>query len=238
MDDSELIRMKDKLDRDLDPSCYPDSRLSIGENQIEIINSEASGLSLDFGVRQYNDLVKWGARVTDCEIRLHHPKKSGFYCSTLERCRLIAMQPQVDPNWVNVHWLDCQLEGVFSSCSFGRISKNRCFQAPLTRMERCDFSKARLDACPFLNINPEGLIWPELPHLIVHEPWRHAAEILAIHRDQPLQNFLQSLTLADDSLSALALSLEWIRGRGWLSESDIERFIATCRELDFVTLNF
>jgi hypothetical protein len=236
MTQEELQRLKEQVARDSDPTRYPDPAFGEGEDRFRIIHTTVSGLSLDFGTREYSDVIKWGSHVSDTEIRLHNPKKCHFFCSTLERCRLLAVQPQVEPNWSNVHWLNCQFEGVFQGCSFGRTSEVACFHTPLVRMERCDFSKARLDGCSFLNTDQKEVVWPQSDHVIVHEPWRHVEAIRGIHPNWPLQGFLQNIALADQELSALVLSTEWLRS--WLSEPDVERFIAACRMLDFVTINF
>jgi hypothetical protein len=236
VDANELQRMKEQMARDFDPTRYPDPAFGEDGDRYVIIQTTVTGLSVDFGTRKYNDVIKWGAHVADSEIRLHNPKKCHFFCATLERCNLVAIQTQNEPNWSNMHWIDCRFKGVYRGCLLGRASDAKCFHRPLTRMERCDFSMARLDGCAFLNTDPREITWPELPHVIVCEPWRHIDAILGISPDWPLQGFLQSVALANEELSAMALSKEWLQE--WLSEPDVERFIVACRQQNFIELNF
>ncbi|VTR99573.1 unnamed protein product [Tuwongella immobilis] len=233
MDEIELPQQNERVDR----SRYPKPDYSVDDERIRIINTTVSGLVLDLGTRKYSDVIKWGAYVSDSVFHLHDSSKCHFYCATLERCRLVAITPQTDPNWGNLHCIDCIFEGVFRYCLFGRASTVKCHHTPLTRIQHCDFSHARLDNCIFLDIDVNSVVWPKQPHIIIHEPWRHAASILGISSKQSLLGFLQDLALANSDLTVRALSLDWLITNK-LGERDLDEFVNSCRKLDFIRVNF
>ena len=220
----------------IDFNALPPPQLEISSDQVVIINTSASDLSLDLGTRKLANSVKWNAVVENCEFRLHDPKLAIFYKAVAKSCRFIAKRIQIELHWRNVRLIDCSFRGKYRFCQFG-------FQYPEFldfpgEVRGCDFSEARLDYCIFGNTDLLSIIWPQEPHVIFFEPSRHKEEIRAIVPEWPLQGRLQETAIRDDECSAVAYSVDYLVKQKKYPEEQLQRFYGRCRVLDFVSINF
>jgi hypothetical protein len=208
----DVVQPKEEVARSCDETRYPDPRFLVGEEQITIIQAEVSGLSLDFGVRKYNDLIMWGSRVTDPEIWFHSNK-----CASSARRLSGAGWLPSSPKWAN--------RG--HACAGSIV----CLRAPSRKPDWM--------CTGFLIQDVEELIWPEQPHVLILEPWRHEAPIQGIHSEKARRDFFWGLARCTEDVAAKAISLKWLK-REYRSfgKAQLEHSIAACRNLDLVTLNF
>jgi hypothetical protein len=224
----------------------PKPYYKITADELGIADTLVSGQTLDLGVRKNFDGIGWGAKLTNCELRVHKPNRATVHNATLEDCRIVAARSKVeDLTWWNVRFVRCTFEGVFRLCMFG-VEDPQDPSYPPT-LEGCDFSKARLDYCSFFGeIDLPSTRWPASPHVIFFQPDSHRSEILSIVPEWPLQGLLQQITFRDATCRAVAISQEFLEenrrpkkdGYPGYPPAQFEQFLNKCRTLDYVRINF
>ncbi len=93
--------------------------------------------------------------------------------SLLEDCKIVARRRFARKRWSSVRLTRCTFEGTYSENWFGCDPGPSAMNLPRGSIERCDFSKAILDYCIFLNtdISRHALPgWPVFTLLNSHYP--------------------------------------------------------------------
>lgn len=93
-----------------------------------------------------------------------------------ENCSLVFTKKIVKYFWENDMFVNCKFEGTFDDNIFGTFSTYSDY--PFCGFDNCDFSKATLIACRFLNVKPETTILPKWPCFSIIYPKKNGAVLL------------------------------------------------------------
>jgi hypothetical protein len=124
------------------------------------------------------------SELVDCNIRIPEPYTIGFYCSQFTRCRFEFGKLVREHHFDACQFIECTFSGRFQGCIFGMeqsfvpAGESPCAFKPMLRS--CDFSRAKLDGCMFLNLDIETTVFPPWPHIILLNPVQNAADWRAI----------------------------------------------------------
>jgi uncharacterized protein YjbI with pentapeptide repeats len=119
----------------------------------------------------------------------------------MHHCNFVARKQLTGYKFLEARFYDCAFEGTYSGCDFGKRAE---VYDNLGDIARCDFSKARLDACRFFNCDVDSLnlATKELA-MIVRAP-AHAAKAANVEQlTSRLRIFVGALAKQSDDCSAL-----------------------------------
>jgi uncharacterized protein YjbI with pentapeptide repeats len=159
-----------------------------------------------------------GCSFTDCNLRDAALGGTGFwkrrrnrFCgSTFLKCDLRGSAHSSE-TYRDCRFIECRLDGVdflgavFSNCTFeGKLdavvfrSIDPTWASPeKNRLEGCDFTKAKLVSCQFLNIDMDLAVLPADEDLIIlhHGPhdWMKWGQSIGAHLDEGLQWFVEEM---------------------------------------------
>jgi hypothetical protein len=205
-----------------------------------IVGVPVRGEVFELGQGRIEDGFHW-TDVENCVLNLHSKRVLASNV-TFRNCEIVAKKTIRDMNWSGILFERCTFRGVLKHLNLGIAATDSDHPAGLVS---CDLSHARLDYCVFGPIDRATTRWPESRHVIFFHPGSHSDEIRSIVPERPMQGLLQMTAFYNDKCHAVAHSLpyvqEYLDERKWKdrdSAEQLDRFLAKCRTLDFVRINF
>jgi hypothetical protein len=134
------------------------------ENQTIVLRSgETTGLGPSAVLRRCRVECHVTAReLVLTDVEMHH-------------CTFVAKKQLTGYKFLEARFYDCAFEGTYSGCDFG---KRAGAYDNLGDIARCDFNKARLDACRFFNCDVDSLnLNTKRPNLLFVRPQVQLASI-------------------------------------------------------------
>jgi hypothetical protein len=127
----------------------------------EIRGGSYEGRILTIGSGDIVDSIIGGATFRDCELRiLSATRQSLNFDATFIDCDVRTSKPLTHKQMARTSFIRCRFSGHLSGCEFGPK-----FRDSPGRVERCDFSGARLLVSEFFDCDFESLSWPDWPHI-------------------------------------------------------------------------
>lgn len=124
----------------------------------------------------------------------------------MHHCTFVAKKQLTGYKFLRARFYDCVFEGTYSGCDFGKRAE---VYDNLGDIARCDFSKARLDACRFFNADIESISLSTIaPSMVVLSPGRAARSADRSGLAPRLQTFVDALAEEEDDCVALVDDLE------------------------------
>jgi hypothetical protein len=124
----------------------------------------------------------------------------------LHHCNFVARKQLTGYKFLEARFYDCAFEGTYSGCDFGKRAE---VYDNLGDIARCDFSKARLDACRFFDGDVDSNNLSTIaPSMVVLSPGRAARSADRQGLAPRLQTFVDALAEEEDDCVALVDDLE------------------------------
>ncbi len=138
----------------------------------------------------------------------------------MHHCTFVAKKQLTGYKFLRARFYDCAFEGTYSGCDFG---KRKEIYNGLGDIARCDFSRARLDACRFFNCEVDSLILAtKSPAMIVRSPAQAAEKANVDQLARQLLVFVGVLAKQSIDCSALADDLALRAKHESCEVSDVE----------------
>ena len=95
----------------------------------------------------------------------------------MHHCTFVAKKQLTGYKFLEARFYDCAFEGTYSGCDFGKRAE---VYDNLGDIARCDFSKARLDACRFFGSDMCSMnLVTKMPNIVIRLPVPHQGIDLA-----------------------------------------------------------
>src|SRR5262245_8989770 len=98
--------------------------------------------------------------VVDCTLDIADPAEVFLYCSIF-RSTTIKVAKTMTKGWYGCFFDSCTFLGRYYACYFGADALDSRLCTLKAGLKDCDFTKATLNLCAFLNCTPEDLRLPD-----------------------------------------------------------------------------
>lgn len=119
------------------------------------------------------------SKINNSIIEISIPtKRLSFAGSTFKESKIILKKSLVNMRWLYEKFFNCSFEGHFSGNDFGHWLSD---EDSTGTVKDCDFSKANLDGCRFMDVDVSTIIFPKFPNYTLLNPVQNINSLADLH---------------------------------------------------------
>ncbi|MFP2929412.1 hypothetical protein ACLESO_30285 [Pyxidicoccus sp. 3LG] len=193
---------------------------------IQFSDREITGERLELDSK--TELYYLGHHLTlrNCTLILNVPARALVVSKTqLIDCTIDVKKELKGFSWDHAFLKGCRFTGALSGCDFGRWPD----EAPdhVAGIEDCDFTRARLEACRFLQCDASTLKFPSWPCFTILDPVRRRGELLALRWPGKMHITVESFVEGPLETAAVTYSATAVAKRANTTEEAIRAVLDT-----------
>lgn len=162
--------------------------------------------------------------LVDCRLELACDPAGLVVAGVLmERGSFVATRRATDFQFYNARFVGTAFEGTFHGCDFGAPAE---LDVQPTGVVRCDFSRATLHLCAFMQSEVESCVFAPWPTVVVLDPCANARELERLALPRRWGPVIEVLTTGPSDCNAVVIDVRTLIAEFGGDEKELRRRLA------------